>query len=59
MKPEYKSRAQENLDAINKRSIVIGEMLSGVRPADTKEAIRMTVEIARLIEQTQSLIDIS
>ena len=59
MKPEYKLRVQESLDAIEKRSIIINEMLEGNRPADTTEAIRLTIEIKRLIEQTRSLIDIS
>ena len=34
MKPEYKMRAQEHLEAIAKRAKVIAEMLKGERPAD-------------------------
>jgi len=32
MKPEYKIKAQEHLEAITKRAKVISEMLSGERP---------------------------
>ena len=59
MKPEYKQRAQENLEAINKRAKVISEMLNGERPANQNEAIRLTKEIERLIELTTNIIDVS
>jgi len=59
MKPEYKQRAQENLEAINKRAKVILEMLSGERPANQEEAIRLTKEIERLIELTTNIVDLA
>jgi len=59
MKPEYKQRAQENLEAINKRAKVIGEMLNGERPANQEEAIRLVKEIERLIELTTNIVDVS
>ncbi len=37
MKPEYKMRAQEHLEAIAKRAKVIAEMLKGERPANQAE----------------------
>ena len=42
MKPEYKMRAQEHLEAITKRAKVIAEMLKGERPADQAQAARST-----------------
>jgi len=44
MKPEYKMRAQENLEAIAKRAKVISEMLNGERPVNQDEAKRATKE---------------
>ncbi len=40
MKPEYKMRAQEHLEAITKRAKVISEMLNGERPVNQDEAKR-------------------
>jgi hypothetical protein len=34
-------------------------MLEGKRPANQEQAIRLTIEIQRLLEQTQNLIDLS
>ena len=45
MKPEYKQRAQENLEAINKRAKVINEMLNGERPANQEEAITKRAKV--------------
>lgn len=59
MKPEYKMRAQENLEAITKRAKVISEMLNGERPVNQEEAKRATKEIERLVELTQNIIDLS
>jgi hypothetical protein len=59
MKTEYKQRAQENLEAINKRAKVINEMLTGERPANQEEAIRLSKEIERLIELTTNIVDLS
>lgn len=59
MKPEYKMRAQENLEAISKRAKVISEMLNGERPVNQEEAKRFSKEIERLVELTQNLVDLS
>lgn len=59
MKPEYKMRAQENLEAIAKRAKVISEMLKGERPANPAEATKLTAEIERLVELTQNIVDLS
>jgi len=59
MKSEYKSRAQENLEAIAKRAQVISEMLNGERPVNQEEAKRVAKEIERLVELTQNIVDLS
>jgi hypothetical protein len=59
MKPEYKNRAQENLEAIAKRAKVISEMLNGERPANPAEALHLTKEIEKLVELTQNIVDLS
>jgi len=59
MKPEYKQRVQENLEAINKRIAVVHEMMEGQRPANQNEAIKMMVDVQRLIEQTTNIVDLS
>lgn len=59
MKPEYKNRAQENLEAIAKRAKVISEMLKGERPANQAEAIKLSTEIERLVELTTNIVDLS
>jgi hypothetical protein len=59
MKPEYKQRAQEHLEAITKRAKVINEMLKGERPANQEEAIKLATEIERLVELTTNIVDLS
>ena len=59
MKPEYKNRAQEHLEAIAKRAKVIAEMLKGERPADQAQAIKLSNEIERLVELTTNIVDLS
>ena len=59
MKHEYKIKAQENLEAIQKRAKVISEMLNGERPVNEEEAKRVTKEIERLVELTQNIVDLS
>lgn len=59
MKPEYKMRAQENLESIAKRAKVISEMLNGERPVNQDEAKRAAREIERLVELTQNIVDLS
>jgi hypothetical protein len=59
MKPEYKMRAQEHLEAINKRNKVISEMLAGERPVNQAEAIKTTKEIEKLVELVTNIVDLS
>jgi hypothetical protein len=59
MKPEYKMRAQENLESIAKRAKVISEMLNGERPVNQEEAKKATKEIERLVELTANIVDLS
>jgi hypothetical protein len=59
MKPEYKMRAQDNLEAITKRAKVIAEMLKGERPANQAEAVKLSNEIEKLVELTTNIVDLS
>ena len=59
MKPEYKSRAQEHLEAIAKRNKIIGEMLAGERPVNQAEAIKTTKEIEKLVELVTNIVDLA
>ena len=59
MKPEYKIKAQENLEAITKRAKVISEMLNGERPVNQDEAKKAAKEIERLVELTTNIVDLS
>jgi hypothetical protein len=59
MKPEYKMRAQENLESIAKRAKVISEMLNGERPVNQEEAKRVVKEIERLVELTTNIVDLA
>lgn len=59
MKPEYKNRAQEHLEAISKRAKVISQMLNGERPVNQEEAKKSANEIQRLVELTLNIIDVS
>ena len=59
MKPEYKMRAQEHLEAITKRAKVISEMLNGERPVNQEEAKKVAKEIERLVELTTNIVDLS
>jgi hypothetical protein len=59
MKPEYKMRAQENLEAITKRAKIIAEMLKGERPANHAEAVKLSNEIEKLVELTTNIVDLS
>lgn len=59
MKPEYKNRAQENLEAISKRAKVISQMLNGERPVNQEEAKKSASEIQRLVELTLNIVDVS
>jgi hypothetical protein len=59
MKPEYKIRVSENLEAILKRTSILSEMMEGKRMPNTQDAIKMNKEIEKLVELTQNIIDLS
>ena len=59
MKPEYKMRAQENLEAITTRAKIISEMLNGERPVNQEDAKLKMKEIERLVELTTNIVDLS
>lgn len=59
MKPEYKIKAQENLESLAKRAKIISEMLNGERPVNQDEAKRTVREMERLVELTQNIVDLS
>lgn len=59
MKPEYKDRAIENLNAIEKRADIVQQMMENIRPANPAEALRLMKEIKRLVELTTNLVDVS
>jgi hypothetical protein len=59
MKPEHKERALSNLEAIENHNKVIKGMLDGSRPADQKEAVRLTHQIERLLETTRTLVELA
>jgi len=59
MKPEYKEKALSYMDGINNRTKTIQEMLEGKRPSNQSDAIRLTKEIERLLEQARNIIELS
>lgn len=59
MKNEYKERALENINNINKRVTILLEIVDRKRASNDKEMIQMLNEIHRLTEQTSNLIDVS
>lgn len=59
MKHEYKEKVLTHIESIEKRIIILNEMLEGKQPADQKRAIVLTKEINRLTELTRNIIDIS
>jgi hypothetical protein len=59
MKPEYKNRVQEHLEAISKRAKIVSQMVEGVRPVNQEEAIKSLKEIERLVELTTNIVDVS
>lgn len=59
MKNEYKERALENINNINKRVTILLEIVDRKRASNDKEMTQMLNEIHRLTEQTSNLIDIS
>jgi len=59
MKPEYKEKALSYMDGIQTRTKTIQEMLEGKRPSNQADAIRLTREIERLLEQAQNIVGLS
>ena len=59
MKPEYRERALEQLNGIEKRANTLVNMLEGKEPADQKRAITLSKEILRLIELNRNIVEIS
>jgi hypothetical protein len=59
MKPEYKNRVQEHLEAITKRAKIVSQMMEGVRPVNQEEAKKSLKEIERLVELTTNIVDVS
>ena len=51
MKPEYKEKALSYMEGVQNRTKAIQEMMQGKRPANQEQAIRLTMEIERLLEQ--------
>jgi len=59
MKPEYRERALEQLNGIEKRANTLVNMLEGKEPADQQRAITLSKEILRLVELNRNIVDIS
>ena len=59
MKGEYKQKALEHLNAIEKRTQTLSNMLEGKEPADQQRAITLSKEILRLVELNRNIVDIS
>lgn len=59
MKPEYKEKALSYMDGVQSRTKTIQEMLQGTRPSSQADAIRLTKEIERLLEQTRNIVELS
>lgn len=59
MKFEYKEKALNHLEAIEKRAVVVEEMLEGKRPVSQDQAKKATQEILRLVELARNIVDIS
>lgn len=59
MKPEYKEKALSYMDGVENRTKTIQEMLEGKRPSSQADAIRLTKEIERLLEQARGLVELS
>jgi hypothetical protein len=59
MKPEYKEKALSYMDGINNRTKTIQQMIEGIIPSNQSDAIRLTKEIERLLEQTRNIVELS
>jgi len=59
MKPEYKEKALSYMDGVQNRTKTIQEMLEGTRPSSQADAIRLTKEIERLLEQARNIVELS
>lgn len=59
MKPEYREKALEQLNGIEKRANTLVNMLEGKEPANQQRAITLSKEILRLVELNRNIVDIS
>lgn len=59
MKPEYKEKALTYMEGVENRIKTVQEMMQGKRPANQEQAIRLTMEIQRLLEQTKNIVELS
>ena len=59
MKAEYRERALDQLNGIEKRANTLVNMLEGKEPANQQRAITITKEILRLVELNRNIVDIS
>lgn len=59
MKPEHKQKALSHVEAVENHNKVIRGMLEGSRPADQKQALRLTNQIERLLELTRTLVELA
>ena len=59
MKPEYKEKALSYMDGIQNRTKTIQQMIEGTIPSNQSDAIRLTKEIERLLEQARNIVELS
>jgi hypothetical protein len=59
MKPEYKEKVLNNLEAMGKRVKDIQEITDGKRPGDLKTVQFSLIELKRLIENSEVIVSIS
>jgi hypothetical protein len=59
MKPEHKEKALTYIESVENHNKVIKGMLDGSRPSDQNEALRLTIQIERLLEMTKTLVELA
>jgi hypothetical protein len=59
MKVEHKEKALSHIEAAENHNKVIRGMIDGSRPADQKDALRLTNQIERLLELTRTLVELA
>jgi hypothetical protein len=55
---KFRQRIQDNNDAIKQRLRVVLDMMSGTRPANNLEAIRLLTEVRNLVDTNNDLLDL-